>query len=109
MTQLILDVPDFQKFLHPEVPERIPLKLMKTEMIIDQLKLRKFDQKVRLIDSLSIVNEGIDDYIQIKLEDIEKDSIIFGLYHKIEGAQMWGYLIKRNDIWNISVTGIGEE
>ena len=84
MTQLILDVPDFQKFLHPEVPERIHLKLMKTELIIDQLKLRKFDQTVRLIDSLSIVNESIDDYIQIKLEDTEKDSIKFGLYQKLK-------------------------
>ncbi|WP_189606393.1 hypothetical protein [Salinimicrobium marinum] len=48
--QLVLDVPDFQMWLHGEIPERIPLKLIKNEFVSDQYDLKKFGERVRIVD-----------------------------------------------------------
>ena len=107
--QLILDVPDFQMWLHGEIQERVPLKLLINDFIKIEYDLYKFGEQVRIIDSATIKSEQINDAIRIRLLDTEKDTVRFSLYHQIEGATMEGRLYRRSNQWNIIIDGIGEQ
>ena len=106
--QLILDVPEFQMWLHGEAPERVPLKLVRNEFVKGEYELEKFGERVRIVDSATIKKEQIPDAIRIKRLNSAKDTVQFSLYHPIEGAVMQGRLYKRNKQWQIIVDRIGE-
>ena len=106
--QLILDVPDFQMWLHGEVPERVPLKIFMNDFVKKEYDLQKFGEQVRIVDSVTIKNEHIEDAIRIRLLETEKDTVRYSLYHRLEGAIMHGRLYRLNSQWNIIVDSIGE-
>lgn len=107
--QAILDAPDFQPWLHGEVPERVPLKLVSSAFIKADYNLYKFGHKVRIIDTLTLRAEFIEDAIIIKFYDTARDTIKFKLTHPIEGAVMSGSIFKKNEKWNVLVKSIGED
>ena len=103
-----MDVPDFQEWYHPEVPERLPLKLFIDEFRKKEYALQKFGQHVRIVDSATIRKDQIEDALWLRLRDTTKDTVRFFLYYQIEGAVMRGRVYKRNNSWNIIVDTIGE-
>ncbi|MGA9240305.1 hypothetical protein [Robiginitalea sp.] len=106
--QAILDVPDLQPWLHGEIPERVPLKVVSSEFVREDYNLYKFGHKVRIIDTLTLRAEFIEDAIIIQFYDTDRDTIKFGLTHPIEGAFMSGSIFEKDEKWNVLVKSMGE-
>ncbi|MBC2839730.1 hypothetical protein [Robiginitalea sp. SC105] len=109
IVQLILNAPILQQWLHGEVPERLPLKILKSSFINDSLTVYKFGYTVRIVDSTTIAREEIKDAIILKINRLEKDTLNFSIYHQIEGAHVWGRVIPSKQGWMLEVVGAGEE
>ncbi|PKR80605.1 hypothetical protein CW751_09535 [Brumimicrobium salinarum] len=101
IVQKILDLPKLQWIFHPELKERLPVKVLETEMIEKNFNLKKFGQKVRILSKSELENEGIKDFVIIDKIKIEKDTAEFGLSYKIEGAGCSGKFFKQNGEWKI--------
>jgi hypothetical protein len=63
IAQKILDLPKLQWIYHPEVKERLPVKVLESELIDKTLNLNKFGQKVRMFSMSELEEEGIKDYV----------------------------------------------
>lgn len=101
ITQIILDLPKLQWIYHPEVKERLPLKMLESELIDKNLNLNKFGQKVRILSMSELEKEGIKDFVIFDKIKIENDTTDFELHYKIEGAGCSGKLLKENGEWKI--------
>lgn len=107
--QAILDVPDFQPWLHGEIPERVPLKVVSSEFVKADYNLYKFGYKVRIIDTQTVRAEFIEDAIIIQFYETNRDSIKFVVDHPIEGAFMSGRIFEKNQKWEVLVKRMGED
>jgi hypothetical protein len=101
LVQKILDLPKLQWIYHPELKERLPVKVLETATIEKSFNLNKFGQKVRILTKSELENEGIKDFVIIDKIKIEKDTAEFGLSYKIEGAGCSGKFFKQNEEWKI--------
>ncbi|WP_156099834.1 hypothetical protein [Cellulophaga lytica] len=101
LVQKILDLPKLQWIYHPELKERLPVKVLETAMIEKSFNLNKFGQKVRILSKSELENEGIKDFVIIDKIKIKKDTAEFGLSYKIEGAGCIGKFFKQNGEWKI--------
>ena len=101
IVQKILDLPNLQWIYHPELKERLPVKVLETETIQRSFNLIKFGQKVRILSKLELENEGVKDFVIIDKIKIEKETAEFGLSYKIEGAGCSGKFFKQNGEWRI--------
>ena len=101
IVQKILDLPKLQWIYHSELKERLPVKVMETEIIEKNFNLNKFGQKVRILSLTELENEGIKDFVIIDKMKINKDTIKFELSYKIEGAGYSGKFLKQNGKWTI--------
>ncbi len=101
IAQKILDLPKLQWIYHPEVKERLPVKVLESELIDKSLNLNKFGQKVRILSMLELENEGIKDFVIFDKIKIGKDTTDFELHYKIEGAGCSGKLLKENGEWKV--------
>ncbi|WP_157451740.1 hypothetical protein IZU89_07675 [Cellulophaga lytica] len=101
LVQKILDLPKLQWIYHPELKERLPVKVLETATIEKSFNLNKFGQKVRILSKSELENEGIKDFVIIDKIKIKKDTAEFGLSYKIEGAGCIGKFFKQNGEWKI--------
>jgi hypothetical protein len=101
IVQKILDLPKLQWIYHPELKERLPVKVLETETIEKNFNLNKFKQKVRILSKSELENEGIKDFVIIDKIKIVKDTAEFKLSYKIEGAGCSGKFFKQNGEWKI--------
>ncbi|NRD24924.1 hypothetical protein HNV10_16840 [Winogradskyella litoriviva] len=101
IVQKILDLPKLQWIYHSELEERLPVKVLETEMIKKNFNLNKFGQKVRILSKSELENEGIKDFVIINKIKINKDTTEFGLSYKIEGAGCSGKFLRQNGEWKI--------
>ena len=101
IVQKILDLPKLQWIYHPEVKERLPVKVLESEFIDKNLNLNKFGQKVRILSMSELEKEGIKDYIIFDKIKIIKDTTDFELHYKIEGVGCSGKFLKENGEWEI--------
>ncbi|SFW23589.1 hypothetical protein [Cellulophaga fucicola] len=101
IAQKILDLPKLQWIYHSELKERLPVKVMETEIIEKNFNLNKFGQKVRILSLTELENEGIKDFVIIDKMKINKDTIKFELSYKIEGTGCSGKFLKQNGKWTI--------
>ncbi len=101
IAQKILDLPKLQWIYHPEVKERLPVKVLESELIDKNLNLIKFGQKVRILSMSELEKEGIKDYVVFDKIEIAKDTTEFELYYKIEGAGCNGKLMNENGKWKV--------
>jgi len=108
IVQKILDLPKLQWIYHPELKERLPVKVLETEMIEKNFNLNKFGQKVRILSKSELESEGIKDFVIINKIIIEKDTAEFGLFYKIEGAGCNGKFFKQNGEWKIKDYSVWE-
>ena len=106
--QKILDLPDLQWIYHPELQERIPVKILESELIDNKLGLNKFGQEVRIISSIELEKEGIKDYVEFQKLEFKRDTLEFGLTYDIEGAGSAGKFIRENGKWKILEYGVWE-
>ncbi len=101
LVQKILDLPKLQWIYHPELKERLPVKVLETATIEKRFNLNKFGQKVRILSKTELESEGIKDFVIIDKIKIEKDTTEFTLSYKIEGAGCNGKFLKQNGEWKI--------
>ena len=101
IAQKILDLPKLQWIYHPEVKERLPVKVLESELIDKNLNLIKFGQKVRILSMSELEKEGIKDFVIFDKIKIGKDTTDFELHYKIEGAGCSGKLLKENGEWKV--------
>lgn len=101
IVQKILDLPKLQWIYHPEVKERLPVKVLESELIHKKLNLKKFRQKVRILSMSELEKEEIKDYVIFDKIKIRKDTTDFELHYKIEGAGCRGKLLKENGEWKV--------
>lgn len=48
--QMTLDLPELQKYYHPEAPGRTPVKVIKNSFLKDKISLSKFEKPVEFIE-----------------------------------------------------------
>lgn len=101
LVQKILDLPNLQWIYHPELKERLPVKVLKTEQIDKSFNLNKFGQKVKILSSSELEKQKIQDYVVFEKLSIKGDTAVFRLYYKIEGAGAKGKLVRLNSEWKI--------
>ena len=101
LIQKILDLPDLQWIYHSELTERLPVKLLETELIEKEITLNKFGQKIIIMSMLEFEKEGINDYVEFNKLIIQSDTAEFELSYKIEGVGSRGKLKKENGKWKI--------
>lgn len=101
IAQKILDLPKLQWIYHSEAKERLPVKLLESELIDKNLNLTKFGQKVRILSISELEKEGIKDYVIFDRLKIGKDTTDFKLSYRIEGAGCSGNFLKQNGEWKI--------
>lgn len=108
IVQKIIDLPNLQWIYHPELKERLPVKVLETEMIEKNFNLNKFGQKVRILSKSELENEGVKDFLIIDKLKIEKNTAEFRLHYKIEGAGCSGKFFKKNGEWQIQDYSVWE-
>ena len=108
VVQKILDLPDLQWVYHPELKERLPVKVLKTEQITEKLDLKKFGRKVSILSPEELEKEHITDYVSIQL-DFSNDTLKFDLEYKAEGAVASGKMVKKNGEWIVVDYSVAEE
>ena len=101
IAQKILDLPKIQWIYHPEAKERLPVKVLESELIDKNMNLTKFGQKVRILSISELEKEEIKDYVIFDRIEIGKDTIDFELSYRIEGAGCSGKFLKQNEEWKI--------
>ena len=99
--QLLLNLPALQGFYHPELPERLPLKLQTNAFVTPGLRLRKFSQPVQLLTARQLQRRGIRDYVQLGLLRQRGDTLDFRLYYRIEGVVAEGQLVRQPSGWRV--------
>ena len=101
IAQKILDLPKLQWIYHPEIKERLPIKILESNIIDKNVRLEKFDRKVKIISSSELKKLKIKDYIEFKYLVIKSDTAEFKLSYKIEGVGSKGKFVKNNGEWKI--------
>jgi len=101
LIQKILDLPDLQWIYHSELTERLPIKILESELINKQFNLNKFGRKVIILSMSEIENKGINDYVNFNKLIIHSDTVEFELSYKIEGVGSKGKLKKEDGRWEI--------
>ena len=103
--QKILDLPIY----HQNIKEKLPVKILESEMIEKKINLNKFGQKVRILTISELEKEGIKDYIIFDKLDIRKNIVDFELHFQFEDTGCIGKLIKQNDEWKVVKSSIWQE
>lgn|GEM_PF-3613838 len=103
----ILSTQDFQIFLHPELSERLPIRLSKTEFIDKNLNIKSNNQKV-LIQKDSVEFSEHTVHIKISKIDCKAKSLRYSIFYPIEGAIIKGNTRKSNEGWVVAVSQVGE-
>ncbi len=108
LVQGILDLPKLQWIYHPEAKERIPVKVLASGFITEELKLTKFGKPVLILTKEEIESKKITDYVSFKRVEFEGDTVTFHLTYDIEGAFADGKLIWTKDKWVVKNYRVGE-
>jgi len=102
----ILSHQDVYKFLHINLPERMPIKILSNDYFNDSLTFEYKQEKVLFVKNY----EKYNDALSIELSEINCSNNIvkFGFFSKIEGADILGIVKKNNqEQWITSITQVG--
>ncbi|QXP60842.1 hypothetical protein [Olleya sp. HaHaR_3_96] len=108
IVQQILNLTKLQWIFHPELKEKLPVKLMETALIKKNFTLYKFKHKVRILSPSEIEKEGIKDFVFIDIIKIKSKMIDFKLHYKIEGISCSGTFLKERGTWKITAYSVFE-
>ncbi len=104
--QAIFENQDFQTFLHPEIEDRLPLKIVKTQFITKDLGIYIKDNKSLITDSTDVSEATV--RLKIENKNCQSKKIAYVLFYPIEGAFVKGEVIKNDKIWVVNVESSGE-
>lgn len=100
----ILATEEFQKYLHPKAEGRLPVQLLQSRLITEDLKLYSNGLLVQVVDSMTELVH------RIRIDTSRcKDRILeFSIYYPIESSALQGFTKKEHGDWKATVTGEGE-
>jgi hypothetical protein len=104
--EAIIETPDFQMFLHPEVEGRLPVQLVKNEFVTTDLFMKNNGYKVQFRDSL-ILPDGMMHRIRVTNIDCEEKRLQYSVFYPVEGAVITGSIYKLDSIWKVEDTNWG--
>ena len=108
LIQDILDLPKLQWIYHPEVADRLPVKLLQSGLVTKDLKLRKFDNDVLILTQNELVVNKMTDYVFVEKLLFKGDTLSFSLTYDVEGAFADGKFARINGKWTILNYEVGE-
>ncbi len=97
--KMILDHPDLQQYLHPELLERIPVKVSHSSFSNQDISISKFGESVLISSEKSTANSPNLDFVTFSEVG---NSIKFEIAYDIEGVTVKGLASKTGDSWNFS-------
>jgi hypothetical protein len=94
-----------EKYYHTDVfPERIPLRIVKNDLINSDIKLKKFDENVIFIEK-----NDTEPYLSFPVVNIETNSAYVEFEYPPEGIRGNANLINKNGNWEINKLIIHEK
>ncbi len=108
LLESIFETEEFQMFLHPEIKERLPIRLVKNEFITSDLVIFSNGQKVQLVDSL-ILPIGTQHRVKLIKKDCNRGIVEYSIFYPIEGVVISGSAQKKGDSWTTYETTWGEK
>ena len=82
--KMIVDHPDLQQYLHPELEERVPLRVKSHDALGVNLSVEKFDESIVFVRA---TEDGIEEYLEVTAFEIEAAKITFELNYEVEGVK----------------------
>jgi hypothetical protein len=108
LVQDILDLPRLQWIYHPEVHERLPVKILESGLVTKNLKLRKFDKDVLIMTKDELEANKTLDFVNIEELFFKGDTLSFYLTYDVEGAFADGKYVWTGDKWRVLNYTVGE-
>ena len=105
IVQLVIDLPQLQVFLHPELPERKPLVLIETGEVSQSLALEKFGQPVA-IRALDAARDG--PYLHLTELEVSGDTARVELDYPVEGVGGEVDLERKGGTWSVTKADVWE-
>jgi hypothetical protein len=105
IVQLVIDLPQLQVFLHPELPERKPLVLVETEGISPDLDLEKFGEPVAIRD-LDAAEGG--PYLHLTKIEVSGNTAHVDLDYPIEGVGGEVEMARQDGTWRVTKAEVWE-
>ena len=104
--KMILDHPDFQQYLHPELEGRVPLKVKSNDELGTDLSIEKFGQAIRFVDAVdSDENTPLLDVVAF---NISGKQVRFDIRYEIEGVTLRGMLEQDAGEWKFKSVEVFE-
>lgn len=95
--KMILDHPDLQQYLHPELIERVPIKISNISVSNQSLSIRKFNKLVEVVTDKSDNKSPSLDFISFIQEE---NNVNFEISYNVEGVTIKGIAKKIDGRWS---------
>ena len=104
--KMILDHPELQQYLHPEVAQRVPVRVKSNAELGSDLAVEKFGQTIKFVDGAG-VDEDLP-VLEVVTFEISEDRVDFLIRYEVEGVTLRGVLAKEADEWTFEAIEIVE-
>jgi hypothetical protein len=94
----IVQSSDFQLYLHPELLERLPVRVAKNRPFNNEISVESNGYRVQFVDLNRAFTDDIHRIEIIEL-DCEKGLLTYAVKYPIEGVFIDGTIIKKKDVW----------
>ena len=95
--KMILDHPDLQQYLHPDLQQRVPLRVKSNDELGVNLSIEKFGKPVLFVDT--VVSTRNVPMLEVVLFEVSGDLVSFKILYAIEGVTIKGVLDKISGQW----------
>lgn len=97
--QQVIDHPDLQQYLHPELPERKPLAVARTAAVSEGVKLSKFDSAVEIREEAELEGRPFLRFDGVEIDGAEAQ---VRLSYPVEGLRVDARLQREGGAWSVS-------
>ena len=105
IVQLVIDLPQLQAFLHPELADRKPLVLIESKEVSPDLSLKKFGQPVSIVQLNAAKGKP---YLQLTELQVTGSKAKVRLDYPVEGVGGEAELEEKNGVWSVVKSEIWE-
>jgi len=105
--KLVLDQPDLQQYLHSELPERVPIRVLRKDTIFDGIVITKFGGQIEFVDPDQI-DQDREAYLEFETFDVSENTSFVQLHYEIEGVFGTFRLVNDGEVWSVETAEIVE-
>jgi hypothetical protein len=96
--KMILDHPDLQQYLHPEVEGRVPVRIKSNDALGTDVSVEKFGKPVAFVTTAAATEDA--PVLDVKAFDVAGDTVTFRIDYAAEGMTAKGELEKTGGQWS---------